>query len=306
MTRPRWTVALAAALLLAGCGDESPDDIPWRAFDGRRAHAHVQRLVSYGPRPAGSHGLIRSATYIATQLQEVGVDTEEQVFIAQTPHGPTQFRNVIGTTRRQNPKEPLLLVAGHYDTKHLTNTTFLGANDGGSSAGALLELARVASGQANIWFVFFDGEEAQVEYSDNDGLHGSKYFIEDLKGKQLIPRVKALLLLDMVGDAQLNVTLPSNSHPTLVQKLFDAARDTGFRDYFSLGHRPILDDHVPFQQAGIPALDIIDFDFGSVPGQNDYWHTGADTLDKVSPRSLEIVGQTTLRLLALLKKTPKL
>lgn len=300
-------IALGIGLLVAaGCTDRSPDEIAWRAFDGRRALAHVEKLVNYGPRPSGSHAVIRSATYIAAQLQELGYETEEQVFMAQTPRGPMQFRNVIGTTRLQRAQEPILIVASHYDTKNLTNTAFVGANDGGSSTGLLLELARVASGQANIWFVFFDGEEAQVEYGENDGLHGSKYFVEDLKGKELVPRVKALILLDMVGDAQLNVSLPSNSHPVLTQKLFDAARDTGYRDYFALYQRPILDDHVPFQQAGIPALDIIDFEYGSAPGLNDYWHTGADTLDKLSPRSLEIVGQTTLRLLELLKKTPNL
>jgi Zn-dependent M28 family amino/carboxypeptidase len=303
-TRLRLLGILVVALV--GCDDPPREEIAWRAFDGRRAYAHVQKLVNYGPRPSGSHGLIKSATYIATQLQEIGFETEEQVFMAQTPRGPMQFRNVIGMNRGQRKNEPIIIVASHYDTKNLTNTTFVGANDGGSSTGVLLEMARVASGQANLWFVFFDGEEAQVEYGENDGLHGSKYFVDDLKGKELVKRVKALVLLDMVGDARLNVGLPSNCHPVLTQKLFDAARDTGYRDYFSLSQRPILDDHVPFQSAGIPALNIIDFEYGSAPGLNDYWHTGQDTVDKLSPRSMEIVGQTALRLLELLQKAPKL
>jgi Zn-dependent M28 family amino/carboxypeptidase len=300
-------IILTGILLVAvGCKDSTKDEIQWRAFDGRRAYAHVERLVSYGPRPSGSHGLIRSATYIATQLQEFGLETEEQVFMAATPRGPVQFRNVIGTTRLQRKDEPIVIIASHYDTKNLTNTMFVGANDGGSSTGVLLEMARVASSQANLWFVFLDGEEAQVEYGESDGLHGSKYLVEDLKGKGLVKRVKAMVLLDMVGDARLNVTLPSNNHAGLTQKLFDAARDTGFRDFFSLYQRPILDDHVPFQEVGIPALDIIDFEYGTAPGLNDLWHTEKDTLDKLSPRSMEIVGQTALRLLELLKGTAKL
>ena len=115
-----------------------------------------------------------------------------------------------------------------------------------------------------------------------------------------------MILLDMVGNADLNIAIPANSHRGLVQRVFDAARVTGYRQHFSFSAVPMLDDHVPFLQAGIPCVDLIDFQFGSAPGLNDYWHTDKDTLDKINPRSLEIVGQTTLRLLDTLRKNPKL
>jgi Zn-dependent M28 family amino/carboxypeptidase len=176
----------------------------------------------------------------------------------------------------------------------------VGANDGGSSTGTLLEIARVAAGQPNLWFVFFDGEEAMVEYSNEDGLWGSKYFVENLKGKNAVRQIKAMVLLDMIGDKNLNVIVTGS----LVDKVFDAARATGFREYFKYAGNGMLDDHVPFLRAGIPAVDLIDFDFGSAPGLNDYWHTEKDTLDKISPHSMEIVGQTTLRLIELLQNQP--
>ena len=156
----------------------------------------------------------------------------------------------------------------------------------------------------NVWFVFFDGEEAVKEYSNEDGLVGSRFFVEQLKADKRVDWIKGVILLDMVGDAHLNVTVPGNSTGKLVEGVFAAARDVGSRDYFTLGKTDMLDDHVPFLRVGIPAVDLIDFEYGSAPGLNDYWHTEKDTLDKLSPRSLEIVGQTTLRLLVSLRASP--
>jgi Zn-dependent M28 family amino/carboxypeptidase len=128
-------------------------------------------------------------------------------------------------------------------------------------------------------------------------LWGSKFFVEDLKGKNQLGQVKAMVLLDMIGDKNLNVTV----NGSLIPQAFDASRAAGFRDYFAYGGNGILDDHVPFMRAGIPAVDLIDFEFGSKPGLNDYWHTDKDTLDKISSHSLEIVGKTALRLVELLQ-----
>lgn len=301
----RLTIAIFLLLSAACERSKHPPEVQWNAFDGARAYAHVQRLVSYGPRPSGSPGLGRAATYIATQLQEYGLKTEEQVFVAPTPRGPTQFRNVIGKTPTQQGGEGrIVLFASHYDTKLMPDIHHVGANDAGSSTGVLLEMARVAANQPNLWFVFFDGEECMVEYGERDGLWGSKFFVEELKAKNQLNWIKAMVLLDMVGDANLNITVPPNGTGWLVQKLFDAARAAGYRDYFGVHRWEILDDHVPFLLAGVPAVNIIDFEFGSAPGLNDYWHTEQDTLDKISPRSMEIVGQTALRLLSLLQKEP--
>ena len=285
-----------------GCGgSRPPPPILWQQYSGERAYQHVEKLVGYGPRPSGSEALGRTATYIKAQLEDYGLTTEEQVFIAPTPLGPKQFRNIVAKTRAQ-PGGPnrVIIIGSHYDTKFFTNITFVGANDGGSSSGALLEIARITAEQPSLWFVFFDGEEAIRQFSDEDGLWGSKFFVEDLKGKNQVGQVKAMVLLDMIGDKNLDVTV----NGSLIPQAFDASRAAGFRDYFAYGGNGILDDHVPFMRAGIPAVDLIDFDFGSKPGLNDYWHTDKDTLDRISPRSLEITGQTVLRLISRLQKAP--
>jgi Zn-dependent M28 family amino/carboxypeptidase len=294
-----------AALVLAGCAPKPVPEIQWQAFDGNRAFANARKLVSFGPRPSGSPALAKCATYLSSQLQDFGLDAEEQTFLAPTPRGPVQFRNIVSKTRgpRGGPGQ-IILIGAHYDTKWFTNMTFVGANDGASGAAVLLEMARVASTQPNLWFVFFDGEEAARDYGAEDGLHGSKFFVEDLKGAGRVNWLRAAIILDMVGDRQLNITMPVNSDAQLVEQVFESARDAGYRDFFSYGNNEITDDHTPFRRAGIAAVDLIDFQYGSGPGLNDFWHTDKDTLDKISPHSLEIAGQTTLRLISRLQKPP--
>jgi Zn-dependent M28 family amino/carboxypeptidase len=285
-------------MLLVGCTRPSPPQIQWQDFDGQKAYEQVEKVVGFGPRPSGSTALDQSAGYIKQQLQGYGLTVEEQVFTAATPYGPKQFRNIIAKTSIQHSGSDRVIIFGsHYDTKLMTNITFVGANDGGSSTGVLLEMARVAAEQPDLWLVFFDGEEAMVEYGDQDGLWGSRFFVEELKRKNQVKSIKALVLLDMIGDKDLNASVTGS----LVQPVFDASRAAGYRDYFSYRGNSILDDHVPFLLAGIPAVDLIDFEFGSAPGLNDFWHTEKDTLDKISPHSLEVVGRTTLRLLSLLQ-----
>lgn len=292
-------------LIITACAPPPPKPIDPKSFDGRRAMAHVETLVKMGPRPTASAALTRSATYIGAQLEEAGLHVQEQVFTAGSPRGPLQFRNVLAKSpRRGTGPRQVIIVASHYDTKYMPDINFVGANDGASSSGTVLEIARCAASQPDIWFVFFDGEEAVREYTANDGLTGSKFFVEQLKGDGQVDTIKALILLDMVGDANLKITIPANCTSHLVPQVFDAARDLGYRDYFELSTRDTIDDHVPFLRAGIPAVDLIDFQFGSAPGLNDYWHTDKDTLDKLSVRSLEIIGQTTLRLIARLRSQP--
>ena len=298
----KFILTLSVAGLLAGCTPKMPTEVDWHSFDGKRALNHIQSLVNIGPHPAGSPQLTKAASYLMSQLEEAGLEAQEQVFVGGSPRGPIQFRNVIGKTPRSaSGAGQIIIIASHYDTKYLPNINFVGANDGGSSSGALLELARCASMMPNVWFVFFDGEEAIQEYSDSDGLIGSKFFVEQLKANKEITSIKAVILLDMIGDANLNITVPANCSGKLVEEVFAASRDVGYRDYFALAKGEILDDHTPFMRAGIAAVDLIDFEYGSAPGKNDYWHTDKDTLDKLSPHSLEIVGQTTLRLLSRLR-----
>ena len=293
-----FTLLAVLTVFTSGCNSKPPAELQPSQFSSTRAYEHVQQQVNFGPRPSGSVALEHTAAYIKAQLQGAGLTVAEQVFTAPTPYGPKQFRNIVAKSRVQTDgPDRVIIIGSHYDTKLMTNITFVGANDGGSSTGVLLEIARVAASQSNLWFAFFDGEEAMVEYSDQDGFWGSKFFVEDLQGRNELSSVKAMVLLDMIGDSNLNVTVAG----TFAQKVFDASHAAGCRDYFSYGANTILDDHVPFLRAGIPAVDLIDFEFGSAPGRNDYWHTQNDTLDKISAHSLEIVGQTTLRLIELLQ-----
>ncbi len=292
---PRLIIALVLAV---GCAKPAPFPQP-QAFSATNAFHHVTQLVAFGPRPSGSEALARSADYLAAQLQAAGVRAEVQEFRAGTPRGPVTFRNVIGRTKSTGGK--LIVIGSHYDTKYLPDIRFVGANDGGSSSGVLLELARVLAGQPDLVFVFFDGEEAMEEYRVADGLWGSRYFVEMLKAQGQVRQVAAMILLDMVGDANLNITLPSTGTPALLATVFRAAEMLGYRQAFSYSGYEIVDDHIPFLTAGIPAVNLIDFEYGSAPGRNDYWHTAEDTLDKLSLHSLEIVGQTTIQLVKLMR-----
>lgn len=295
-------VAILLALALVWLAACRPSSSSWPApalFDATNAYRHVTQLVALGPRPSGSDAARRAADYIAAELRAARLQVEMQEFHAGTPRGPMVFRNVIGRTR--TGRGPVLLVGSHYDTKWLPQIHFVGANDSGSSTGVALELARVLSRQPDLWFVFFDGEEAMYDYGPQDGLWGSRYFVEQLKATGRTRTIQALVLLDMVGDASLTITLARNNTPALLEEVFRAADTLGYRHFFSYVPYEILDDHVPFLLAGIPAVNLIDFEYGSVPGRNDYWHTAEDTLDKLSVRSLEIIGQTTIQLLGQLR-----
>jgi Zn-dependent M28 family amino/carboxypeptidase len=194
----------------------------------------------------------------------------------------------------------VVVLVAHFDTKSGI-PGFVGANDSGSGVGLLLELARVLAasppGPVEVRFAVLDGEESQVAYGANDGLHGSRRLAARARNEGWAPRVRAVVVFDMVGDRDLTVEIPRNSTPRLVAAVFDAARAAGVRDRFRWGRTETLDDHVPFIEAGMPAVDVIDFSYGSAPGLNDYWHTPQDTLDKISPASLEIVGRSAIEFL---------
>ena len=214
-----------------------------------------------------------------------------------SPRGPVIFRNVIGRLPGQG--QGLIILCSHYDTKLGMPAGFQGANDSASSSAAVLELARViAKGPAvppEIWFVFFDGEECMEHYGPGDGLRGSQRLAKQLVKAGRAKQVKGVILLDMIGDKDLSVTIPRNSTPAIASAVFDAARAENVRDKFSLYPFEIGDDHDPFFVEDMPVVDIIDFQFGSQPGANDYWHTAEDRLDKISPESLAIIGRVVLR-----------
>jgi Zn-dependent M28 family amino/carboxypeptidase len=182
----------------------------------------------------------------------------------------------------------MFLLCSHYDTKTFDAIKFVGANDGGSSTGLLLELARVIGRHPNlaakIELVFFDGEEAYERFSDTDGLYGSRYFAKHLEGGN---QFRGGILFDMVGDRSLDITLPADSPPEMARDIFAAAESLKLRNYFTYLDREMIDDHSPLNASGIPTIDIIDFDYPA-------WHTAGDTLDKISAQSLQIVGSVAL------------
>jgi glutaminyl-peptide cyclotransferase len=206
------------------------------------------------------------------------------------------FRNVVAT--RPGADHAWIVLGAHYDTKSGI-PGFQGANDSGSGVGALLEIARGLAAASNlpasVQLVFFDGEECMVEYGPSDGLHGSRHHAARLVREGVAPKVRGMILLDMVGDRNLSVTLALNNSMPLVSAVLTAAHAENAREKFALQPMNILDDHVPFLEAGMPAVDIIDFQFGDTPGGNEHWHTDADTIDKLDADSLRIVGRVAIR-----------
>ena len=182
-------------------------------------------------------------------------------------------------------------------------TPFVGANDGGSSAAFLLEMARVLARRGNnvtYWLVFFDGEEALQRWSNTDGLYGSRHFAQELSAQDTLKQVQALILVDMIADAHLDIHREAHSTPWLSDIVFAEAQRFGYGRYFLNSPRAIEDDHVPFLELGVPAVDIIDLDYGPF---NLYWHTRYDTVDKCNPASLAIVARVVLATLAALETT---
>jgi hypothetical protein len=299
-----WTagVLLAAALLVAVLSflyrpanklrkTAAPAE-PWKEFSGEKALAHTRALVDLGPRPPASEAIERARTYISGELKKCGWKVEEQAFEETTPIGRVRFVNLIAN-HGEFRKEARYLLCSHYDTKVFDQISFVGANDGGSSTGALIEMARVLNLHPalarQIELVFFDGEEAYVQFTGSDGLYGSRYFARQLKSSN--QTFRSGILWDMIGDRDLTITLPLDSPAELARGIFAAADALQVRNHFSYYPSDVLDDHTPLNEIGIPTIDLIDFDYPP-------WHTVEDTIDKLSAESLRIVGAVTLYYLA--------
>jgi hypothetical protein len=284
-------VIVFALIVCAGASRAAEAPKIWEEFSGEKAFAQVQRLVDFGPRPAGSKALEQSRDYIEDQLRRSGWQVTRQAFSDDSPRGKIQFVNLIAQfSGEKKAAAPSFLLCSHYDTKMFDAIQFVGANDGGSSTGLLLELARVIGQHPNlarkIELVFFDGEEAFVQFSEADGLYGSRYFAKQLQSGGA-KQFRAGILFDMVGDRSLDITLPADSPPEMARDIFAAAEALKSRGYFTYLDRGMTDDHTPLNAIGIPTIDIIDFDF-------PWWHTADDTIDKISAQSLQIVGSVAL------------
>ncbi len=291
-------LVLAGAVVLWMQGDPTyrydPDKAIYLKFSGDRAFAYVEKLVEFGPRPAGSDALEASRQYIETTLGGLGWVTQRQSFNKQTIEGEITFVNLRARLAGESVWEQpcTLLIGSHIDTKLYRDFSFVGANDSGSSTGALLEIARVlATNPAlakSVELVFFDGEEAFKTNIDSfDGLYGSRHYAQQARKWPAERRPQYGIILDLIGDKDLNIGVPSDSPLKLYRWLTSAARDLNYASYFGKHSSPILDDHVPLNEIGIPTIDVIDLDY-------DVWHTAGDTMDKISAESLHIVGKTVL------------
>jgi glutaminyl-peptide cyclotransferase len=283
-------------LVIIGCVHIcAADEKLWDTVSGDKALSHVQKLVDLGPRPPGSEAIEKSRVYIEQQLKGFGWEVHRQTFTDDTPRGKMTFVNLIANFRGKGNKgtsSPDFILCSHYDTKIFDEDRFVGANDGGSSTGLLIELGRVLAQKpslaSKIELVFFDGEEAVEEFSETDGLYGSRYFASDLTKNKTAQSFHGGMLLDMVGDRSLGITLPFDSPAGMTQNVFAAADALNCRNqfsYFDVGN--ITDDHTPLNAAGIPTIDLIDFDYPP-------WHTAEDTMDKISAQSLQTVGRVAV------------
>ncbi len=274
--------SMTVAFVLAAHAAAAP------TFDSGRAWADLRQLVAIGPRPAGSAAIEQSRKYMKDQLAAAGVAVVDQAWDAETPLGKVRMVNLIATI--PGARKERLVIAGHYDTKLFRQFRFVGASDGGSSAAFLLELARVLKTRKNpltIELVFLDGEEAVVEWSGTDHTYGSRHYVEAARKDGSLAALKAMVLVDMIGDRDLQIRRDTNSTAWLTNTIWDAARKKQLDSVFINESTAIEDDHIPFLQAGIPAVDIIDLDY-------EPWHTAKDTLDAVSARSLQVVGDVVL------------
>jgi len=321
MTRMTSFMALTLAIGMAGCAqdkDAAQEKTPAAAaakpeaekkawpkvtaprIDEARAFQYVKDLAAMGPRPVAGAAHKKMEEYIVAHLQ--GAEIEDDRFVQDSPQGKYPLRNIVAKFRgtKDDTKDGVIVLASHYDTKMIPG--FVGANDGGSSTALMLAIgdqlrANMKNGKRegySVWLVFFDGEEAiGANINDADGLYGSKHLAQKWQHDGSTKKIKAFILADMIGDKELSVLRDTNSTPWLLDLITAAAEPLGNQSHFFNGQRGgIIDDHIAFKDAGVPVVDLIDFDYGY---QNAFWHTTDDTVDKLSPKSLGIVGDTMLQ-----------
>lgn len=267
----------------------------------QRCWEYLKQFVAIGSRPLNSLGHKKAEDFIHSHLK--GDQVEDDFFNQQTPVGTFPVRNIIA--KYPGKKPGIVVFASHYETNIWLPKAYVGANDGGSSTALLLEFAnqfreQVKNGPIegySVWMVFTDGEEAMQRQWSSDSLFGSKHLAQKWQADGTARQIKALLLADMLGDADLNIDHDGNSSPRLQMVAFAAAEHYGYQSHFFARDTTIEDDHLPFKKVGIPVMDFIDLNYGY---DNSFHHTTEDTIDKLSPKSLEISGNAMLGTLALL------
>ena len=289
-------VSGASAVAPASVQADTPAPVADRtppAFNANRAMQYLKEIVALGPRPIGSENHKKVEKYILAHLKSD--DVEQDTFDVRPTEGTFPVRNIIA--KFPGTRDGIIVVASHYDTNWpLRNTSYIGANDGASSSALLLEIANQLRGKKldgyRVWLVWDDAEESmKLPWDDPESLYGVRHLVDKWQSDGTLKKIKAFLLEDMIGDADLNIEHDADSTPWLEDLIFKAATQLGYQSHFFARTMGVTDDHIPFMQRGVPSADLIDFDYG----YNDvFHHTTDDTIDKLSPKSLEIVGTVTL------------
>lgn len=270
---------------------EAPPPEKTGGFDGQKAYEYVAKQVSFGPRPSGSQALAQTQGYILSQLKSFGCTVDTDDFSSDTPIGRIAMKNIVAKIPGERPG--IILLATHYDTLRMDN--FVGADDGGSSTGLMLEMARLLCakrGRYAVWIAFFDGEEAMQSWSDLDSRYGSREMAARLALSEDLKKIRAMLLADIVGSRNLRIPRESTSTKWLTDMVWSVAHGLGYGNIFLNEETSAQDDHDSFLKRGVPAVDVIS-DFS----RNGYWHTPQDTMDKISAKNLAIVGHVFLETL---------
>jgi Zn-dependent M28 family amino/carboxypeptidase len=262
-------------------------------FSGSSALKFTAEAVAFGPRPSGSAANLKLQAYILSQLKTCACEVSEDAFTAKTPKGAIQMKNILAKFPGKSGRA--IVITGHFDTKLFPGRKFVGANDGGSSTGVLLEMARALAHQPrtdDVYLVWFDGEEAvREEWEGDDNLYGSRHLAERWRKDGTLARVKALINVDMVGEKGARLQQDPYSDAGLRRLIWSTAAELGYKAYFpdTLFNGGVDDDHMMFVKLGVPSVDLIHFD--------DYWHKDTDTMDKLSAQSLESVGTVVLEVI---------
>ncbi len=266
--------------------------------DAHVAYVTASNLVErHTPRDAGTLRGMAAANFILDSASAQGADVRLDRFTAMTPKGERTFTNLVSEFRCGDSNAPWIVLMSHYDTK--PGVACPGANDGASTTGLLVALAGLLRGNrpsnANVMLLWTDGEECMEAYDEDDGFWGARHAAKSLRERGV--KVKAAICLDMLGDRDLSVSVPRNSTPSLSRAVLKAAKAARLSRRVSQSSTLVKDDHVAFLDAGFPAVDLIDFDYGRAKGLNDWWHTEHDTIDKISEQSLLTAGRLVVRLL---------
>ena len=297
-------IAVSSTAAYAKGTAAAPDNAPLPHIDAKRAFQYTREVTAFGARYMGSENHKKLERYIidTSKRPPQGDQVEDDAFTADTVEGKFPVRNIIA--KFPGTRDGIIAILGHYDTVYpLRNSGFVGANDGGSSTAILLEYANQLRGGDkkrdgySVWLVWTDGEEAVKTWSDTDSLYGTRHLAEKWEKDGTLKKIKALMVMDMIGDADLDIMRDTNSTPWLLDLIYAAAERLGYQSHFYATEGGVEDDHIPFVKRGVPCADVIDLDYGY---NNVFHHTPQDTMDKLSPKSLEIVGDTTLETIHLL------